>query len=78
MQLSEVLKSWGKHPGIFHLTGSVRIRKFHGKKITDTRNRLIHGYFNVSLLLVWEMLQTDVPRLSRQLTSISIDSDLRE
>ncbi len=32
-------------------------------EMTGMRNRLIHGYFEVDLLEVWDTLQTDVPSL---------------
>jgi uncharacterized protein with HEPN domain len=33
------------------------------RPITATRNRLIHGYFNVDLDIVWSILQNDLPPL---------------
>jgi uncharacterized protein with HEPN domain len=33
------------------------------RPITATRNRLIHGYFNVDLNVVWSILQNDLPPL---------------
>jgi uncharacterized protein with HEPN domain len=29
--------------------------------MTGTRNRLIHGYFNVDLDIVWAIIQDDLP-----------------
>ena len=31
------------------------------------RNRLVHGYFDVNLLRVWETVKQDIPRLIAQL-----------
>jgi uncharacterized protein with HEPN domain len=33
------------------------------RPITATRNRLIHGYFNVDLDVVWSIIQNDLPPL---------------
>ena len=32
-------------------------------QIIGMRNRLVHGYFDVNLLRVWETVQEDIPRL---------------
>ena len=32
-------------------------------QLAGTRNRLIHAYFNVDLDVLWEISQSDVPRL---------------
>ena len=31
--------------------------------IIGTRNRLVHGYFHVSLEVIWDILQKDIPEL---------------
>jgi uncharacterized protein with HEPN domain len=31
------------------------------RQLTGTRNRLIHGYFNVDLDIVWAIIQHDLP-----------------
>ena len=36
-------------------------------KIVSLRNRLIHGYDTVDPELVWDVIQTNVPRLQKQL-----------
>jgi len=38
--------------------------------IGRTRDRLIHGYFNVDLDIVWEIVSTDIPPLVRDLKII--------
>ena len=39
-------------------------------EIIGMRNRLVHGYFNVSLERVWETVRQDIPRLVSQLESL--------
>lgn len=36
-------------------------------KMIGMRNRLIHGYFGVSLKLVWQTIQTSMPELQEKL-----------
>jgi len=33
------------------------------KKIVDTRDRLIHAYFNVNLNITWDIIKNDIPIL---------------
>ncbi len=47
-----------QHPGIAWNT------------ITGMRNKLIHEYFGVSLSIVWETIQTDLPVLKRQISQL--------
>ena len=35
--------------------------------IVGMRNRLVHGYFDINLLRVWETVERDIPRLIVQL-----------
>ena len=35
--------------------------------IVGMRNRLVHGYFDINLLRVWETVEQDIPRLIDQL-----------
>jgi len=37
------------------------------RKIVGMRNRLIHGYGDIVLSIVWEVLQTDIPELIKLL-----------
>lgn len=39
------------------------------RKIISTRNKLIHGYAAIDDELVWDIVKTDLPNLSRTLTS---------
>ena len=38
--------------------------------IVGMRNRLVHGYFDVNLLRVWETVERDIPRLIAQLEGL--------
>lgn len=39
-------------------------------QMTAMRNRLIHGYFDVNLDVVWQTVKTDLPALIEQLKQI--------
>jgi uncharacterized protein with HEPN domain len=39
-------------------------------QITATRNRLIHGYFDIDLDVVWKIVSEDIPPLVRSLQAI--------
>jgi uncharacterized protein with HEPN domain len=39
-------------------------------QMTGTRNKLIHGYFDVNLFIVWDTLQSDLPPLKQQVERI--------
>lgn len=36
----------------------------------DTRNRLIHAYFKINLLVVWKTVKEDLPQLVPLLESL--------
>ena len=40
------------------------------KQIIGLRNRLIHAYFDISLGIVWDILQTDIPSLKSKIGSL--------
>lgn len=42
-------------------------REIPWPQITATRNRLIHGYFDVDLDVVWKIVTTDIPALVQHL-----------
>jgi len=39
-------------------------------EVAATRNRLIHGYFDVDLNIIWQIVSTDLPKLIEQLRQI--------
>jgi uncharacterized protein with HEPN domain len=43
------------------------------RQIADARNRLIHGYFDIDLNVVWQIVSTDIPTLNTQLKTIIAD-----
>jgi uncharacterized protein with HEPN domain len=44
------------------------LRDVPWRKIISTRNKLIHGYAAIDDELVWDIVKTDLPNLSRTLT----------
>jgi len=40
------------------------------QQMADMRNRLIHSYDEVSLIIVWDVIQHDIPTLIAQLQSL--------
>ena len=44
------------------------------RQIAGTRDRLIHGYFDVDLNIVWRIVSDDLPSLAAQLERILADS----
>lgn len=40
------------------------------RKIIAFRNRLIHGYWSVDLLLVWDVIRNDLPGLEIEVTRL--------
>ena len=40
--------------------------------INGLRNRIAHEYFGFSLSVIWEIAQTDLPRLQQQLSAWSV------
>ncbi len=45
-----------------------RHQNIEWKRIIGMRNRLIHGYFGVSLPLVWQTIRHDLPTLKTKLS----------
>jgi len=39
-------------------------------KISGTRDRVIHGYFHVDLDIVWDIVETELPRLRHQVADL--------
>lgn len=40
------------------------------RKVIAFRNRLIHGYWSVDLLLVWDVIQNDLPDLKNEVARL--------
>lgn len=50
--------TWAAHPEI------------PWSNIIGMRHRLVHGYFNINLVRVWDTVQRDIPRLISQLEQL--------
>ena len=40
------------------------------RQIYGMRNRIVHGYDGVNVLIVWETVSEDIPQLNRELAKI--------
>lgn len=45
-------------------------REIEWKKISGTRDRLIHSYFNVDLDITWDIIKKDIPVLKKHIEKI--------
>ena len=45
--------------------------------IIGMRHRLVHGYFDVDLDILWQTIQEDIPILVSQLNALDLDDDGR-
>ncbi len=48
------------------------------KRVTGTRDIMIHAYFRVDLDIVWEIIQNDLPLLEKQMSQIKKDLARKE
>ncbi len=48
------------------------------RQIAGTRDRLIHGYFDIDLDIVWKIVSADLPPLAAQLKKTLSDNKLGE
>ena len=48
----------------------VRHSQVPWRQVISTRNRLIHGYFDVDLDILWAIIENDLPKLVPQLEDI--------
>ena len=46
------------------------------QSVIDMRNRLIHGYFDIDLDIVWKTVEKDIPRLKHDLEVIIQKEDI--
>ncbi len=46
------------------------------RQIAGTRDRLIHGYFDIDLDIIWKIVSTDLPPLTAQLEKALEDKKL--
>ena len=60
-----------------HISEETRVQYPHiaFREMAGLRDRLIHGYFSVDNLRVWEIVQHDIPELAEQLRVILPDFD---
>jgi len=40
------------------------------RKIAGTRDRVIHGYFQVDLEIVWEIVESELPALRERISAL--------
>ncbi len=45
-------------------------KEIQWRKVVDTRNLLIHGYFGVSYAAVWSIIKIHIPTLEKQIKKI--------
>ncbi len=48
------------------------------QNISDMRNRLIHGYFDIDLDIVWKTIEKDIPSLKKKLEFIVQAEDFKK
>jgi uncharacterized protein with HEPN domain len=46
------------------------------RKIIDTRNRIIHGYDNISDEMIWSIVINHLPKLEKEVNSLLIEKKL--
>ncbi len=45
--------------------------------IVSTRNRIVHGYFDINYQILWETIKTDIPELKSNIKKIMRDLDIK-
>lgn len=50
----------------------------HTRRCRGMRNRIAHGYFDINLDVVWETVQTALPKLLKQLPAVRLDAGEEE
>jgi uncharacterized protein with HEPN domain len=49
---------------------AARYRSIPFAQIYGMRNRVAHGYFSVSLPMIWDSVQVDIPELRQQIATV--------
>ena len=62
-----------------HIPSSVQLSQsaIPWSEIAGMRNRLIHGYFSINVVAVWETLQEDIPTLKPLLAQAIAEAEGR-
>ncbi len=45
------------------------------RQIVATRNRVVHGYFEVDLDILWTVVTVEIPKLARQIRAFVLPQD---
>jgi len=75
LALTRLLEIVGEAAKAVSETTRAQYQAIPWKAIAGTRDRLIHGYFDVDLDIVWQIVSEDLPALIAQLGATSGDSD---
>jgi len=67
VRLLEVLGEAAKNVSV---QSQIEYKQIPWRQIAGTRNRLIHGYYDIDLDIVWKIVSTDLPNLIRELKKI--------
>lgn len=71
LSLVRLLEIVGEAANGVSLTFRDRFPHIPWRKMTGLRNRLIHGYFDVNLDIVWDTILEDLPPLLKDLKAIT-------
>ena len=71
LSLVRLLEIIGEAANGVSLTFRDRFPHIPWRKMTGLRNRLIHGYFDVNLDIVWDTILEDLPPLLKDLKEIT-------
>ena len=69
------LRSSAKRHEASAIRSATRILKCLWRVLTDMRNRVSHGYFDVDLDVVWNTVTRDLPKLQESVTRILAELD---
>ena len=71
LSLVRLLEIIGEAANGVSLTFRDRFPHIPWRKMTGLRNRLIHGYFDINLDIVWDTILEDLPPLVKDLKAIT-------